>query len=156
MFNIGINQVVAVVEGNFASIQHPGPARERYIAAMQEVVDLAARLNVDVTNRDLEEYVRLGDTLDPEGMPSLRQDTAAHRPTEVEFFSGTLIEKARKVGLAVPVNESLYREIKAIEAEIERVRYDLDQAVKRMSAAVGVLKDLSRHAGFSDYRSFWL
>ena len=116
MFNIGINQVVAVVEGTFASIQHPGPARERYIAAMQEVVDLAARLNVDVTNRDLEEYVRLGDTLDPEGMPSLRQDTAAHRPTEVEFFSGTLIEKARKVGLAVPVNESLYREIKAIEA----------------------------------------
>ena len=109
-------RVVAVVEGTFASIQHPGPARERYIAAMQEVVDLAARLNVDVTNRDLEEYVRLGDTLDPEGMPSLRQDTAAHRPTEVEFFSGTLIEKARKVGLAVPVNESLYREIKAIEA----------------------------------------
>ena len=116
MFNIGINQVVAVVEGAFASIQHPGPARERYIAAMQEVVDLAARLNVDVTNRDLEEYVRLGDTLDPEGMPSLRQDTAAHRPTEVEFFSGTLIEKAKQVGLAVPVNESLYREIKAIEA----------------------------------------
>ena len=121
MFNIGVNQVVAVVEGNFASIQHPGPARDRYIAAMQEVVELAQRLGVDVTQKDLEEYVRLGDTLDPEGMPSLRQDTLAQRHTEVDFFSGTLIEKAHAVGLPVPVNEALYREIKAIEAGWEQV-----------------------------------
>ena len=116
MFNIGVNQVVAVVEGNFASIQQPGPARERYMAAMNEVVELAQRLGVDVTRKDLEEYVRLGDTLDPEGMPSLRQDTLAQRCTEVDLFSGTLIEKAHAVGLHVPVNEALDREIKAIEA----------------------------------------
>lgn len=116
MFNTGVNQVIAVAEGTFADIQRPGPVRSRYIAAMQEVVELAARLGVDVTQADLEEYVRIGDALDPEGMPSLRQDALAHRPTEVELFSGTLIKKARAVGLAVPVNESLYREIKAMEA----------------------------------------
>ncbi len=116
MFNIGVNQVVAVAEGDFSSIQKPGDVRDRYIAAMQEVVQLAQRLGVDVTQKDLEEYVKLGDTLDPEGMPSLRQDTLAHRPTEVELFSGTLIKKAHAAGLSVPVNEALYREIKEMEA----------------------------------------
>lgn len=116
MFNIGVNQTIAVAEGTFADIQKAGPVRDRYIAAMREVVAVAQKLGVDVTERDLEDYVRLGDTLDPEGMPSLRQDTKAHRPTEVDFFSGALMEKARTVGVPVPVNEALNREIKAMEA----------------------------------------
>lgn len=116
MFNIGVNQTIAVCEGTFADIQKPGPVRERYIAAMREVVAVAQKLGIDVTERDVEDYVKLGDTLDPEGMPSLRQDTKAHRPTEVDFFSGALIEKARALGVPVPVNEALNREIKAIEA----------------------------------------
>ncbi len=116
MFNIGVNQTIAVGEGTFADIQKPGELRERYIAAMREVVAVAEKLGVDVTEKDVQEYIRIGDSLDPEGMPSLRQDTLAHRPTEVDFFSGALIEKARGVGVDVPVNEALNREIKAIEA----------------------------------------
>lgn len=54
-------------------------------------------------------------------MPSLRQDTKAHRLTEVDFFSGALIEKAKAVGVPVPVNEALNREIKAIEASWKQV-----------------------------------
>lgn len=116
MFNIGVNQTLAVAEGTFADIQKPGPVRERYIAAMREVAAVAEKLGVDVTERDVEEYIRIGDGLDPEGMPSLRQDTLAHRLTEVDFFSGALIEKARDLGVPVPINEALNREIKAIEA----------------------------------------
>lgn len=121
MFNIGVNQTIAVAKGTFADIQKPGPVRDRYIAAMREVVAVAEKVGVDVTERDLEEYIRIGDGLDPEGMPSLRQDTKAHRLTEVDFFSGALIEKARAVGVPVPVNEALNREIKAIEASWTKV-----------------------------------
>lgn len=121
MFNIGVNQTIAVAKGTFADIQKPGPVRDRYIAAMREVVAVAEKVGVDVTERDLEEYIRIGDGLDPEGMPSLRQDTKAHRLTEVDFFSGALIEKARAVGVPVPVNEALNREIKAIEASWKNV-----------------------------------
>lgn len=116
MFNIGVNQTLAVAEGTFADIQKPGEVRDRYIAAMREVVAVAEKLGIDVTERDVDEYIRIGDGLDPEGMPSLRQDTLAHRCTEVDFFSGALIEKAHEVGVPVPVNEALNREIKAIEA----------------------------------------
>lgn len=121
MFNIGVNQTIAVAKGTFADIQKPGPVRDRYIDAMREVVAVAEKVGVDVTERDLEEYIRIGDRLDPEGMPSLRQDTKAHRLTEVDFFSGALIEKAKAVGVPVPVNEALNREIKAIEASWKQV-----------------------------------
>ncbi len=115
MFNIGVNQTLAVYQGTFADIQKPGEIRDRYIAAMREVVELAQAVGVDVTEADLEEYVRIGDGLDPQGMPSMAQDTLAHRPTEVDFFSGALIEKAREAGIDVPVNEELNRAIHAIE-----------------------------------------
>ena len=71
MFNIGVNQTIAVAKGTFADIQKPGPVRDRYIDAMREVVAVAEKVGVDVTERDLEEYIRIGDGLDPEGMPSL-------------------------------------------------------------------------------------
>ena len=50
-------------------------------------------------------------------MPSMRQDTLARRPTEVELFAGTVIRKARTLGIAVPVNEALYREITALPVD---------------------------------------
>ena len=46
----------------------------------------------------------------------MRQDTLAKRPTEVDLFAGTVIEKAKAAGIEVPVNTALYEKIKAIEA----------------------------------------
>jgi len=70
-----------------------------------------------VTEDDLDEYLRLMDTLSPEGMPSMRQDGLARRPSEVELFSGTVLRLAAKHGLDTPVNAALYREIRAMEAQ---------------------------------------
>ena len=48
-------------------------------------------------------------------MPSMRQDRLAKRLTEVDLFAGTVIRKAEKYGLPVPVNRRLYAEIKSFE-----------------------------------------
>ena len=117
MLNVGVNQVVMVHEGNYGTIQTLGPARDQMIAAMREVIPLAKLEGVTVTEEDLEYYVNLMDTLSPEGMPSMRQDGLAHRKSEVELFAGTVCRLAAKHGLAVPVNEELYRTIKAMEAK---------------------------------------
>ena len=45
----------------------------------------------------------------------MRQDGLAHRRSEVEFFAGTVIRKAEKHGLDVPVNRELYQRITAME-----------------------------------------
>ena len=116
MLNVGVNQTVAVCAGTFADVHKEGAQREKMKAAMREVTQLAQAMKINVTDRDLNEYVSIIDTLSPAGMPSMRQDTKAGRKTEVELFAGTVIRLAEKHGVDVPVNRSLYAEIKAIEA----------------------------------------
>lgn len=117
MLNVGVNQVVMVERGTYGTIQRPGKARDTMIAAMREVIALAKREGIVLTEEDLNGYVALVDTLSPEGMPSMRQDGIEKRLSEVALFAGTVIEKAKKHGLAVPVNEGLYSAIKAIEEQ---------------------------------------
>ena len=116
MLNVGVNQVVMVWEGDYGTVQAPGAARAQMIAAMREVIALSRLEGVPVTEDDLAFYVNLIDTLSPAGMPSMRQDGLAHRPSEVELFSGTVCRLAAKHGLDVPVNRQLYDTVRAMEA----------------------------------------
>ncbi|MBQ5950643.1 MAG: 2-dehydropantoate 2-reductase [Lachnospiraceae bacterium] len=43
---------------------------------------------------------------------SMMRDAKAHRPLEIEAFSGTVIRLAKKHGIPVPVTERYYRELK--------------------------------------------
>lgn len=116
MLNIGVNQVVMVNEGTYNTIQQIGPARERMKAAMQEVILVAQKSGVHLTQDDFSAYVKLVDNLSPSGMPSMRQDGLAKRKSEVELFSGALVKKAQLCGIEVPVNQALYQQILEIES----------------------------------------
>lgn len=115
MLNVGVNQTVMVAEGTYGTVQKPGRERDTMIAAMAEVVALAQKAGIRMTREDLQSYMDLTDSLNPDGMPSMRQDGLAHRPTEVELFSGAVIRKAEEYGVDVPVNRELYRRIKEME-----------------------------------------
>lgn len=117
MLNVGVNQVVMVHEGNYGTVQAPGPVRDHMIAAMREIIALSEAEGVPVTEDDLNYYVGLVDTLSPEGMPSMRQDGLAHRKSEVELFAGTVCRLAEKHGLDVPVNRALYRTVLEMESK---------------------------------------
>lgn len=117
MLNVGVNQVVMVTEGTYGTVQRQGKERDMMLAAMEEVRALSECAKTGVTKADLDSYVALTDTLNPEGMPSMRQDGVLKRNSEVDFFAGTVIEKAKEYGLPVPVNQMLYERIKAMEAE---------------------------------------
>lgn len=116
MLNVGVNQTVMVAEGTYGTVQKPGHHRQMMLAAMAEVVSLAQKEGIQVTEADLCDYVALIDSLNPDGMPSMRQDGLARRPSEVEFFAGTVIPRAEEAGLDVPVNRELYRRIREMEA----------------------------------------
>lgn len=116
MLNVGVNQTVMVKEGNYGTVQKPGEARDMMIAAMREAMAIARKEMVAVTEQDLNDYLDLIDTLSPEGMPSMRQDGLAKRYSEVELFAGTVLQKAKKHGIDVPVNRYFYETVKKIEA----------------------------------------
>lgn len=115
MLNVGINQVIMLYEGTYETVQHPGLARELVKSAMGEVLMLAKKAGIGLTQKDLDDYMDLTDTLDPKGMPSMRQDGLLKRPSEVEMFAGTVVRKARELGVEVPVNEMIYKRVKEIE-----------------------------------------
>ena len=115
MLNVGVNQSVMIYEGTYATVQKPGEARALMQAAMKEVIQVAQKEDVLITQADFDEYVQLVDTLSPEGMPSMRQDGLAHRKSEVELFSGTIVALAKKHGLDVPINRKIYKTILEME-----------------------------------------
>ena len=82
MLNVGLNQVCAVYNVPYRGVQHPGTARDTMLAAMREAQALAAREGVTLTDADISAWMKMTDALNPDGMPSMRQDTLARRPTE--------------------------------------------------------------------------
>jgi len=115
MLNVGVNQTVALYEGNYDTIQTPGKERNTMIAAMREVMELSKYEDVEITEKDLDYWLNILDTLNPEGKPSMRQDTEAKRPSEVDLFAGTVVNLGKKHNIPTPVNQMLYDEIKKME-----------------------------------------
>ncbi|WP_112180202.1 MULTISPECIES: ketopantoate reductase family protein [Paraliobacillus] len=117
MLNVGVNQTVAVYQTNFKGIHEDGAARDTMIAAMREVMTLSEKEGVYLTEADLTYWLDILSTLNPEGKPSLRQDTEAKRYSEVELFSGTVIRLGEKHNIATPVNRYLYQQIIDMEKQ---------------------------------------
>ncbi len=115
MLNVGVNQTVAVTESNYGEIQKEGLARDIMIAAMREVTLLSEKEGINLNEADLTYWLNVLDNLSPEGKPSMRQDLEAKRFSEVELFSGAVLELGRKYKVQTPVNQELYLRIKEIE-----------------------------------------
>lgn len=109
--NVGVNQTVSLFEGTYRSVQQEGEAREMMKAAMRETILVANAEGIDLSEKDLEDWVTIIDGLNPDGEPSMRQDSKAGRKTEVVLFAGTICELGRKHGVATPVNDRFLDEI---------------------------------------------
>lgn len=117
MLNVGVNQAVAVYETNYGGVQQEGEARQTMIDAMKEVIPIAIREGISLSERDVEYWLEVLSTLNPEGQPSMRQDMEAKRYSEVELFSGTVLTLGEKHGISTPVNRRLYDRITHLESK---------------------------------------
>ncbi len=116
MLNVGINQALAVFDGDYGVAQRPGEVRDTVIAAMREVVALSVPENINLGEADIRDWLSIVDTLGPGGKPSMCQDLEAGRPTEVDLFAGTVLALGAKHGIDTPVNRMLYDRIRALES----------------------------------------
>jgi 2-dehydropantoate 2-reductase len=107
MINIGMNQVSAVTGAPYGLFQKDKELRSLMNAAMRETIVVARAEGVDLTEKDLETWYTVLDSLGPEGKTSMLQDIEAQRKTEVDSFAGEIIRRAARHGLSVPVNETL-------------------------------------------------
>lgn len=118
MLNVGVNQVVTAYETTYRETQKEGEARDKFLAAMREVKAIANYKGIDLTEADIQYWVNdVLAPMSPDAMPSMRQDTLAHRKTEVDLFAGTVIRLGKECGIPTPVNQFLYDRIKEIESK---------------------------------------
>ncbi|MCM1261301.1 MAG: ketopantoate reductase family protein [Butyrivibrio sp.] len=110
--NVGVNQTVSLCEGTYRSVQQEGKEREMMKAAMRETILVANAEGVKLSEKDLDDWVAIIDTLNPDGEPSMRQDSKAGRKTEVTLFAGTICELGKKHGIPTPVNDIFLEKIK--------------------------------------------
>lgn len=116
MLNVGVNQAAAVYGCDYGGIQKQGDARATMIAAMREVMQLSEKEGYPLTEEDLDYWLEVLSKLSPNGKPSMRQDIEARRKSELELFSGTVLELGKKHGIPCPINQMLYDTIKEIES----------------------------------------
>ncbi|MED3562095.1 ketopantoate reductase family protein, partial [Bacillus xiapuensis] len=117
MLNVGVNQTVAVYQSNYGEIQREGEARDTMIAAMREVIALSEKEGIPLTEHDLNYWLDVLSTLSPTGKPSMAQDIEAKRFSEVDLFSGAVLELGQRHGVPTPVNKKLYEKIKMMESK---------------------------------------
>jgi 2-dehydropantoate 2-reductase len=115
MMNVGANQTSAVLGCAYGLIQTSPDARHVIRAAMEEVASIAEREGVSLTKEDIEDGFARLDRLSGGGLTSMCQDILSRRTTEADMFGGVVTELAGRHGLKAPVNETLFRLIKAIE-----------------------------------------
>lgn len=115
MMNVGVNQISAILKAPYGVFKQVEESRELMRMAAREVVRLSEKAGVNLSEKDIEEYIAILLTLSPEGKTSMLQDVEAGRKTEVEIFSGTVIELGRRYGVETPINDLLYRMIRTME-----------------------------------------
>ena len=118
MLNVGINQTCMVYDTGYAGATEPGSeACVMTVAAMREVAALGQAEGIDIGEKEINQYLDIIASLDPQAVPSMGQDRRQKRPSEVDMFAGEVIESGKKHGIKVPANEYLLRRVREIEAE---------------------------------------
>ena len=117
LLNVGINQTCMVYATNYGGAFTNEKARKDMFAAMHEVIDVAQKEGISLTEADFEGCVQVLRGLSPEGLPSMRQDALAKRRSEVELFAGTIVRLGAKHAVPTPVNQRYYDIIKTMEAQ---------------------------------------
>jgi 2-dehydropantoate 2-reductase len=115
VFNATVNTVAALTglphdfhfaEGMLGDLVHDLVDEGKAVA---EAAGVALRedpweMNVHATQRGHAHY------------PSMLEDVSAHRPTEIELITGSLVREAERLGVAVPLHTALFALVKAKEA----------------------------------------
>ncbi|MCG6892623.1 MAG: ketopantoate reductase family protein [Desulfobacteraceae bacterium] len=115
MINVGVNQTSAVLRAPFGVFHTCPAARTLMVSAMQEVIAVARRKGIDLSDEDIGEWLSVLSGLSPEGKTSMLQDVEAGRKTEVEIFAGRIVSEGRRCGVPTPVNETLLQILQVYE-----------------------------------------
>jgi 2-dehydropantoate 2-reductase len=118
IFNATVNTVAALTglrhDWHFAALDKPDDLGHLVKALMDEGKAVAGAAGVTLGEDPWEMNV-LATQRGSAHYPSMLEDVDARRPTEIDMITGSLVREARRVGVPVPLHETMERLIKAKE-----------------------------------------
>lgn len=129
IFNSVVNSVAAVTNlphiGAFAERESQTALGHLVYAMMEEGKQVAAASGIDLHEDPWEMNLRAvfqGQTgaAHYAHVPSMLDDVRARRLTEIDWITGSIVRAASKAGVKVPISETLYRLVKALETSWRR------------------------------------
>ncbi len=115
MINVGSNLTSAVMLAPYGVYQKIPEAQTLMLNVMKEVMVIANAKGIALGQSDIDGYMTLLPTFDPEGKSSTHQDMEAGRKTEVEMFAGVVCSLGDELGIDTPLNNMLYQMIVTME-----------------------------------------
>jgi len=119
IFNATVNAVAALTglahDFHFEEVERPGDLGLLVRGLMDEGKTVAAAAGVELWEDPWEMNV-LATQRGHRHSPSMLEDVKAHRPTEIESITGSLVREAAKHGVPAPLHTALYALVKAKEA----------------------------------------
>lgn len=120
MINVGMNQASAVTRAPYGVFQASDDARRLMQALMEEVIRLAEAKKIQLTEKDLDHWHTVLQSLSPGGKTSMLQDIEAGRKTEVEMFAGKVVALGKNLSVPTPVNQAVLHIIRVLEENQRR------------------------------------
>lgn len=115
LINVGINQLSAATGLTLKEIKKDKILSESLKNLMYEASLIAEKEGIKANKKIYESAVNFLFKEIEDATPSMLQDIKAKRKTEVEIFSGTIIQLGKKYNINTPENCKIYEEIKKLE-----------------------------------------
>jgi 2-dehydropantoate 2-reductase len=116
--NVGINALTALLGCPNGGLLASPQALARLSAAVREAEAVARALGIKITSDPLA-YTLAVCSATSANISSMLQDVRGRRKTEIDAINGALVEKARALGIPVPVNAGLVAAVKELEREYQ-------------------------------------
>jgi 2-dehydropantoate 2-reductase len=118
IFNAAMNPLCALTRRTPGFLGAHAESRALYGAVVEEGVAVANASGITIEAKPIHDLTEVSVTDHANHEASMLQDVKAGRRTEVDAINGAIVEAGRKVGVAAPVTETLWRLVKLEEAKL--------------------------------------
>jgi 2-dehydropantoate 2-reductase len=118
IFNAAMNPLCALTRRTPGFLGAHTESRALYGAVVEEGVAVAKANGIAIDSKPIHDLTEISVTDHANHEASMLQDVKAARRTEVDAINGAIVEAGRKMGVAAPVTETLWRLVKLEEAKL--------------------------------------
>ena len=118
LVNVGINAITALTGIKNGRILDLSATKALSCAAVEEAMEVARAQGVKVADNTVEHVFQVAEAT-RDNRSSMGQDVDNRRQTEISAINGAVVKEAEKLGINVPVNQTLNALIETLQAHYE-------------------------------------